>query len=78
MIAAGTYTADEVANILGIAAGRNDYIKRKLKELHIDFSTSGRGEATQFLISVGIEIINFKQFAIEYLGIKPRFIERLD
>lgn len=78
MIAAGTYTVEEIANILGISANRRDKIKEKLKKLNINYSTSGRGEATQFLISGGIEIINFKQFAIEYLGIKPRFIERLD
>lgn len=78
MIAAGTYTAKEIASLLGIAADRNDNIKRKLKKLNINFSTSGKGEATQFLISGGVEIINFKQFSKEYLGINARFIERLD
>lgn len=78
MIAAGTYTADEIAELLGIAAGRNDNIKRKLKKLHINYSTSGRGKDTQYAISGELKILNFKQFTTEYLGIKPRFIERLD
>lgn len=70
----GTYSAQEIADILGISAKRKDSIERSLKRHGISYSTTGRGKTLQFIVEQ--DELDFQQFIEEKLNIKVRNVEK--